>query len=476
MQVTSGSTGALYSLEPGKYTVRFGSGSRNQRLVKKVTIAEGTTEPIVPDWCGLTIETVDSTGLPFRGEYELVRIDEFNAFGRGYGANFERGEVVKTWILAPGIYKLFSSGQSYNTFTNFITVRLVRGELTKITLIETKPDLKIVGGGVIDATPQTRISSHWKYGADIGGNLNFFRKKNRLDLADTIGAQSTLFSLMSTLWLNFRNGPLDWQTRSRLDESFSLTTQNITSIVTENDGLQIFSLFVWRILPRVGPYAQAQINTTLIPRYLSHNSDHAFCIMNADSTLSHFDSTSSSYRMQPSFAPLRINLGTGANADLFNYSFLELKIRAGFGSSYTYSPKKYVQVNQSAVKWHSGSNPQGLTDSLFYADSTKPFRKSFPLLTLNETSLFEPGPQASVSCLFRLGQVITSSTELQILAPIERFLRPNFDLRSDISWQLTHWMTIDYTYTFLLVQPDNLKDRTDISTHGVWLRFSYSGR
>ncbi len=97
--VISGNPGRTFSVEPGVYTVVFGSGAHEQRIVRKVTVEEGRTVPIMPDWSGLTVETIDSLGVSFRGQYELTRIDEFESYGQGYGAHPELGEVVKTWIV-----------------------------------------------------------------------------------------------------------------------------------------------------------------------------------------------------------------------------------------------------------------------------------------------------------------------------------------------------------------------------------------
>ena len=161
----SGYPGRTFSVEPGAYTVVLGSGAHEQRIVRKVTVEEGRTVPIMPDWAGLAVETVDSLGVSFRGQYELMRIDEFESYGQGYGANPELGEVVKTWIVKPGIYKILGVGQSYNSLTGFVTVRLVPGEFCRFLLVQDSTDYRILGGGTVDVTPQSKLASPWKYGA-----------------------------------------------------------------------------------------------------------------------------------------------------------------------------------------------------------------------------------------------------------------------------------------------------------------------
>jgi len=117
--------GNIITVEPGTYFVIMGSGSHQQKIVRKVTVQESQVTPVFPDWSTLTIETVDTNSTPFRGEYELVRIDEFEPLGRGYGADPNTGEAVNGWVLKPGTYKILGRGESYNTLKNFITVRLL---------------------------------------------------------------------------------------------------------------------------------------------------------------------------------------------------------------------------------------------------------------------------------------------------------------------------------------------------------------
>lgn len=471
-RVASGPPGHTYSVEPGRYTVALGSGGRSQRIVRKVTVEEGKTVPVLPDWAALTIETLDSIAVPFRGEYELVRIDEFEPFGRGFGANPDLGEVVKTWILKPGVYKILGVGQGYNSLINFITVPLVPGDLTKLLLVQSHTDFRILGGGVVEVAPRTELSSHWKYGADLGGNLKFYKENPLENTVSQPKTTTTFFGLMSILWLMYQKQPYEWQTRVRLDEGFSLAGEKIKALVTDNDYFLLNSLFIWRILSWLGPYGSAEINTTLLPRKIVRGDNNKyFCTLTRDSLINPpgcFNSNNT-YQVQPSFSPLTFNVGAGANADVFKFSFLETKVRAGFGNSYTYVPSQNFSVVKG--KWRSAA------DSIAY-DSL--YQQSLFFLPVSSTSVFEFGPQFSIIGMLRLGRVITINPELKIFAPIApemRVMRPDFDLRTDVSWRLLRWMTLDYTYTYFLNQSNDIKLRlNNRSTHGVWLRFSYSSR
>ncbi|MBD3315272.1 MAG: hypothetical protein GF344_05760, partial [Chitinivibrionales bacterium] len=218
-----GRTGRKYSLLPGQYYVMQGSGPHNLRIVKPVTVTEGAVKPIVPDWCGLSIDVLDPNSVPFRGEYEIARMDDLEPFGRGYGRNEELGEKVKTWILPAGTYKIFGVGQSYNTMTNFVTVRLVPGEFVRFVLVQNPDDLKILGGGAVTSEVTTAISPSWRYGVDLGGTVDFNATTDHMSSANSRTSSQTAFSLLSNTRFNYDKAPFEWKTRFRLNLGMTLT-------------------------------------------------------------------------------------------------------------------------------------------------------------------------------------------------------------------------------------------------------------
>lgn len=468
--IASGNPGSTFAVEPGAYSVRFGSGAHGQRLVRTVTVEEGKTAIVTPDWSGLSIETLDSMATPFRGEYELVRIDEFETYGRAFGANPELGEVVKTWILQPGVYKILGIGQGYHSITNFVTARLLPGELCRVMLVQDTATHRILGGGTVDVRPQSKITSHWKYGANVGGNVNFNSRVDRVTEDTTV---STLFGILSTLWLTFQDHPYEWQTRIRLNEGFNFSGWKFMDLATDADDFLVNSLLIWRILPWLGPYGSAEVRTTLLPSRMNRDVSHKyFCRLNRDSTLAGppacFDS-STSFQNKPSLSPILFDIGIGANADVLSFSFLEMKIRAGFGSRYTHFPVQYLTIDTSAALWRK--NP----DTIW----REQMKSSILLIPQEATSDFESGPQTSLSGMVRIGRLATAEAELKIFAPVtpeERVMRPDFDLFANISWRLFTGISLDYTYTFQLSQPEKQGTRVDRSSHGIWLRFSYSSR
>ena len=458
----SGEPGQVFAVPPGSYYVLLGSGSHRQRLVRQVEVTESKTVPVMPDWSGLTIETVDSTTIAFRGEYELIRIDEFEPYGRGFGADPELGEKEKTWILKPGTYKILGRGEGYNNLRNFITVRLLPGELVNVLLIQRPGDMAIISGGTVDVSAGTKIASHWKYGVNIGGNLQFAGNVDKRVKQNTLN--STL-SLRTGLWLRYTNQPYEWETTLLLDEGVSLSETNLNNIATGPDDFRIISLFIWRLLPWIGPYGRTELRTNFLPHFLSRDeSKSAFCILNPDSTIKRFDQ-SESFKYEPPLCPLQVDLDIGANVDMVNLRYLEFKLRGGAGSSFKNYLDRYEKRESRIVR----------TDT----SQLSRVQESIVMQFVGATRTFEFGPQGSATGNVRIGRFGTAGGELRVFAPVFpelRFTRPDFDLTATLSWRLARTLTLDYDYTYELNQPEKINAQKNESSHKIYLRFSYSSR
>jgi hypothetical protein len=465
--VISGNPGRTFSVEPGVYTVVLGSGVHKQRIIRKVTVEEGKTVPVMPDWSGLSIETVDSLGAAFRGQYELTRIDEFEAYGQGYGAHPELGEVVKTWILKPGVYKILGVGESYNSLTGFVTVRLFPGELCRFLLVQDSTDNRILGGGTVDVTPQSKRTSAWQYGGSIGGSVKFNATLDQ-HLGDTI--TNTDFGLISSFWLTYRKQPYEWQTHVRLNEGFNFSGFSVDNLQTDVDEFLLNSLFIWRLVSWLGPYANTQLLASFMPVKLLRTTPY-LCILNKNGALDSTTAfnTSQTFRLKPPFSSVLLNFGAGLNADAINFPFLEAKIRGGFGGSFSYFPNQFQIGDTTSIVNFT---------SLDTATKLK-VGNSVLLDSVPAASEFGIGPQAAISGLLRLGKVITADGELDVFAPVApeyRLFKPDYNIISTISWRLYRWITLDYSYTYQRQQPANVNAQVNKTTYGVWLRFSFSSR
>jgi len=460
--VVSGEPGVTYSVEPGPYFIMIGSGTHKQRIVRRAVVEELRTTPVLPDWSGLIVEIIDTNEISFKGEYELVRIDEFEPFGRGSGADVSLGEAVKAWILKPGIYKILGRGESYNTLRNFITVRLMPGELTRLVLIEREYDFAILGGGTVDITSGKKISSNWKYGGSIGGNTQYV---NTVDRKDDIRKKdySSMLSLNSSLWLRYLRNPIDWETSVALNEGFNIyqTGSSSISLQSTTDDFKLRSLFIWRFYKWLGPYGSAELRTNLIQKTIQRDEKDYFLtldnnnVVNTDNLIS-----SSKHKLNPSFCPLVIDIGGGVNIDAIDATYLDISVRIGAGSSYSNFPDKYTEVPISKAKFDSSQS--------------QVVNKSILLRFEPKTDVLEIGPVSYITGNLRIGRFGSAGASLKVFFPQNRLTKPDYDLNTILSWRIASGITLDYEYNYILKQPEKKDAVVNLSTNSVILRFSFS--
>jgi hypothetical protein len=459
-------TGGTFALEPGEYDIHLGSGSQQQRIVRRVLVVEGVVTAVSPNWSGLVIEVVDESGVALKGEYELARIDEFDPYGRGYGASIELGETVKAWILKPGIYKILGAGAGYSTLTNFVTVRLMPGELTSFLLIQDPDNFHIKGGGTVYLTPATKLASNWHIGANIGANLLF---NSELDHEADIGTNSLTVGLLFDMWLLYRKKPMDWSTRLRLDESFNIADNDPEHMISSPDRLVLSSIYIWRVLSWFGPYARAEFNTKFFDTKIRRNKETHFSFVDRDYA---FDEargtdTSQTFKTEPAFSPLIFELGAGVNADLTSWRYFEAKARLGMGSSYSRYDDRYRVIEADKIKYMTEDS---VAQKALVANSIVLFPE-------DKVNIFEVGPQTSFSAVVRVGAFASVEAEIKLFAPVipePRFDKPDVDFNGTLSWRLSSLLNLDYTYRQNLRQPPELSVPVHTSSHGIWLRLHFS--
>jgi hypothetical protein len=98
----------------------------------------------------LTIKIIDENRNSIDNRYEIFKMSNAESFGFGYGAREEVGEHLLTWILKPGTYKITLNGQSFNTYIDFTTVELVKGELVQLTMVVDSESGHLIGAGILN--------------------------------------------------------------------------------------------------------------------------------------------------------------------------------------------------------------------------------------------------------------------------------------------------------------------------------------
>jgi ABC-type uncharacterized transport system auxiliary subunit len=438
--VATGQLGERIVVAPGEYEVRVGSGAVSQQTVTRVLVAPGRTTVIPPVWAALDVAVVDETFIPFRGTYELIRMTSREDFGLGFGADEQLGEDTRVWVLPPGLYKLIRAGGTYRDRTDFATVRLDAGNLTRFTLVVDPDTGRFLGAGEDEGTPDSDGDEDDEdrgltLRAVLGGDLNF----NRSDLVGEQEGWKLSFRVFFDGSVRFVTGPHSWFTRLELEEGQTrLLAQD--RFQSDTDRLFLHSIYTYHLFSWFGPYARVGLETKLLPRH--ENFDMPREVVELDAAGAVVDTrTVDRVRLGGAFAPLQLKQGAGGNFRVLRTRVVELDLRVGFGARQT------------------------VANGLFVFEDGTPGQ----LVPIANASI--AGAEATILGLGRLTNSITISTELDGLAPFSDDAVV-FTWRNQATLRLASFLSLNYRFN--VVRDPNLgiggAARTE---HDVQLRFSY---
>ena len=444
--VAEGKLGQRIVVPPGDYEVRVGSGAVSQQIPTNVRVLAGKTTVLPPVWAAMEVAVVDKTFVPFRGTYELIRMESRELFGLGFGADEQLGEVPRVWVLPPGLYKVIRSGGTYRDRTDFATVRLEAGRLTRFTLVVDPDTGSFLGAGENDPDPTNvigtdeEIESPWVLRGVIGGSVNFRR-------TDEVGQpQGWSFGFRAFLDGSFRflSGPHLWVTRLEMEEG-QTRVFSLGRFQNDADRLFFHTIYTYRLLPWFGPYVRFGLETQLLPRYQDFDTPQDVIVLdpsgNTVQTLVGVDRV----KLGSTFAPLLLKQGTGGNFRVLRSQAVELDLRLGFGARQTFANGLFAFQ----------SDPTGGPGHLIPAvDSTV------------------EGLEGTVVGIGRVTRFITLSTELDGLIPISSNDFAVYTWRNQVTFRLVSFISLNYRFN--LTRDPNLGIGTSPRTeHDVQLRFSY---
>lgn len=428
--MAEGYPGRRIVVQPDTYTVRFGSGAVEQQLELAVAVEESRTTIVPPTWSGLEVEVVDEKFVPFRGTYELIRMDNREDYGIGFGADELLGEQTRTWILRPGLYKLIRAGGTYRDRTDFATIRLLPGDMTNFTLVQNPTTGELKGAGEVDPSEAALAeASPWTLRAVVGGDIAFGFDDGRAAAADGWSLGLRLFLDASLTYYDERH---QWITRFDLEEGQERDPAT-EEFFNEADRLFLHTIYTYRLLSWFGPYARAGLETSLLADYRQPGPDGN--VGTPD------DGTGPDVKLRGAFEPLELIEGVGGNFQVVRSRWFELDLRAGLGARQTFQDGVLLV------------NDEGLDDPL------------------EDTQRF--GPEGALLAQARISRWVALSSELDGLVPIGNSENTEFSLRNQVSVRLTSFASLTYRY-ILLRKPTSDEESATSQEHDLQLRFSYT--
>lgn len=433
-EVASGPAGKRLIADPGEYGIEFAARTGSGRIRRTVTVREGKTTVVTPDWAGLRVQVVDQNAVPFRGLYELVALPGMDAMGIGHGAQVEQGESLLTWLLEPGLYMVLKVGESYQARQNFFTVRLRPGTLEQITLVVDPDTGDFLGAGEMTIHgAASRAHRDLLLSGLIGGGISLASQSNVTGVADrTELTPSFYFDLIA----RFSPGKHYLYGRFNSEEAFK--QEDWDHFEKNTDFVRVDTLYAYRLLEFLGPYARFGLDTTLFPGFLYFDTDTT---VETDKGAKY--NGVDVFRISDPFFPLTLKPGAGLRFNTLPSTWINLWALVGVGGRFTFTGNTFKDADLS-------DTPE------FEVAAVDSFRSY--------------GLETTVVLNFALTRWVNANTEFEGFVPFDDFEHPTLRWDNNIGLRITSFISVNYIYRMKYEPELNEELQHD---HQVQLRASY---
>jgi hypothetical protein len=428
-------------LDPGIYEIRLGSGVMAERFRRRVLVKEGLTTVVPATWSAVVIQVVDERSTPFRGSYELLRLPERRNLGMGLGADVELGEEVRTWILEPGAYLLIRAGGSPQARRDFYSFRVLPGEQVNLSLVMSREDGSFLGAGQVEPVgSKSLLPKDWRIHLVLGADAEFNRRSDMVGFPSGNG-----FTLGGYFDFLAQYKPLKHYLYLRLkleEKQIKVPSQPFQK---DLDEVKLDALYVYRVLPWLGPYVRVGAATSLFPgtTYL----DEATEVREVDANgapIGSLGTHKGQYQLSPSLSPSELKAGAGLGFLVTGSYWFDANIRVGIGGRALYT--------------------RGLLTASAFTDTPR------RLDVRRRGNAYQVGAEATFVGSLRITRWVLATTELDVLEPFSDWAHPIIDWDSNVGIRLASFVSVNYI--FRLVDDRDRSDRLQ-TEHRVLLRFSW---
>ena len=347
-EIVSITVGQRVLLDPGPYVVIISSGSASQGTAIAVNVVEGETTLVPVSWGALRIEVVDDRRIPHRGSYELIRADTRQPVGTGFGADTLQGEILQTWLLQPGVYRIVRPGRNSRALRDFATVVIPESGFVRYRLVMDPDTGDFLGSGILLAdefTSSTEQNTRWFRSAVLGVDGSLVSNSGAVGTAPVTQLNASVF-LDSQF--AFNSDPHKVSLLFQIEEgALQRTVQNSDGdpeqlpIEKVTDRLRADVLYTYSLVGRTGPYARVSAESQVFPTDILVSEAGSYVILdeNEDPRLYDFAdytplnlSVNDTLHISDAWSPTLIREGVGVNTTFLQKSrSMNFNWRVGYG-------------------------------------------------------------------------------------------------------------------------------------------------
>lgn len=446
-RVDEGTTGLRILVAPGTYEVRLGSGPLEHRISIQATVRERHTTVIPVSWAGLSIHVLDEQFSSLRGSYEIIRVDDREYIGSGFGTDEQAGEPLSTWVLPPGLYKIVRLGENYRARTDFTTVRLQPGQHTHFILVQDATG-EFKGAGEVPEEEVFRPTDDFFGSVVLGADAALNSRRNAIGIEDGETITFRLF-LDSRLSIRAFDNPLVL----RLQVEEGQTKAVGVPWQKSNDRVDLDALYVYRFTPVIGPYARVGAETGLLP---------GFDFIEPSRVERQFDDGRveltgrevSEVKISRAFGLVSLREGAGINVRALKTLLAEFNVRVGAGGRHRFTRALFEPLGPQLRTVDLGGVPTEI--------SAQVYRET------ESSQLF--GAEATLIGFARLTRWVFINLEADLFLPTRGFDATIVEVEGSAALKLTSYLSLNYIGRF--ARDPSLSEGNRI-TQDLVLRFSW---
>lgn len=440
--------GESVPLPEGEYTIKFGSGRDDQMMSEKVTVRPHHKTIVEPDWSCMLVDVIDENRNYIQVRYEIFDAKTGESYGTHFPVEKELGEQQKVWILKPGLYKITINNEPFNTYRNFTTVYLKKGQVEYISLVveldENNTPTGLTGAGVLGEFTRTRTAGNWQTSNALHANLNM--NVNNREAEDTPD-NSIILTTQFENYIIYNKMPFYYRLR-HLSE-FGTTRDNDEAFRKSLDNIDVKNTFIYFLSNYLGLYGRFDANSHFFQGFYVADKEFNYLKQNTNGKIVESDINQTRMLTTPYLYPLQMKEGVGVNFRLFNRPRIHLNLRSGFGLRQSFMDGVYELADASYT-------PAG--------EET-----AYRLYQENKT-IYNTGTEFSLVGNFNLPFNLSYRTNADLLVPFEGSSNINFDWENDFNLRLFKYISVYYRID-ISSDPENFdKFYFDQS---VFLRLSY---
>jgi len=287
-------------------------------------------------WGALRIEVTDDHRIPHRGSYEIISAETREPVATGFGADTLQGELLQTWLLKPGLYRIVRPGRDFRALKDFASVDVPEGGFVRYRLVIDEETGEFLGSGVLlpdEFATVLRENQRWFRSLVMGFDGSLVNSQNVVGATNQTQWSASAFA---DAQFSFSSKPHRFASLFQIEEGYSQVIPqegDAQPPLKGTDRLRGDLLYSFSRKGRTGPYGRVSAESQAFPTEVLATEDTTIRVMETDGTERSFDvAANSTFQSADWWHPTLLREGAGINTTFLEKNrSMNFNLRLGFG-------------------------------------------------------------------------------------------------------------------------------------------------